>query len=272
MNKMKITSGRLIAFAVSIFLICSCKSEFSFVQLSDPQFGFIGNNKDVIEESRLFEKAVIKINELKPEFVVITGDLVNDKSDQKQWDEFKRIIARFSPGIKVYIVPGNHDMGHELTEKDLKDYESMIGPGMFSWTYGKSRFIGINSNLIKSDVQPFEQDQLLWLKKQLAEAKGSKHIVIFCHHPFFINDPSEPEQYFNIKPEIRDRYLSLFGQYGVDAVFAGHLHKNAEARFKNIMVITTSSVGKQLGDDKPGFRLVTVDGDKIEHKYFDLEE
>jgi 3',5'-cyclic AMP phosphodiesterase CpdA len=267
---MKTYKGKLIAFAVIFLFFCSCKSEFSFVQLSDPQLGFISDNKGFAEETALYEKAVEKINGLKPVFVVITGDLVNDMKNQSQWDEFRRITAKLKP--KVYIVPGNHDLGHEISQDDLEEFKGMFGTDRFAVGYKNNRFIGINSNLIKSEVPALENEQLAWLQEQLAAAKGSKHIIIFCHHPFFIKDPAEPEQYFNIKPETRARYLALFEQNGVNAIFAGHLHENAEASYHNILMITTSSVGKQLGDDKPGFRLVTVKKDKIEHKYIQIEE
>jgi 3',5'-cyclic AMP phosphodiesterase CpdA len=267
---MKITRSKFIALAIIFLFLCSCKSEFSFIQVSDPQFGFISDNKGYAEETSLYEKAVEKINELRPVFVVITGDLVNNRTNKAQWDEFRRITSKIKP--RVYIVPGNHDLGHELTEADLKEFDEMFGTDRFAIGYRKSRFIGINSNLIKSEVPVLENEQLQWLQQQLAAAKGSDHILIFCHHPFFIKDPAEPEQYFNIKPETRARYLALFEQSGVDAIFAGHLHKNAEASYDNILMITTSSIGKQLGSDKPGVRLVTIKKDKIEHKYIPVEE
>lgn len=267
---MKNIGGKLIAFAVIIIFFSSCKKEFSFVQLSDPQFGFISDNKDFKEESALYEKAVVQINKLKPVFVVITGDLVNDRANKAQWDEFRRLTSLIKP--KVYIVPGNHDLGHELSVTDIKEFDEMFGTDRFAVGYKNNRFIGFNSNLIKSEVPALENQQLEWLQSQLAAAKGSKHIILFCHHPFFIKDPSEPEQYFNIRPETRIRYFALFEQYGVNAVFAGHLHKNAESSFNNILMITTSSAGKQLGDDKPGFRLVTIKGDRLKHEYITIEE
>lgn len=267
---MKYNRGKLIALAAIVIFFCSCRQEFSFVQLSDPQLGFMSENKGYAEETALYEKTVEKINGLKPVFVVITGDLVNDRTNMAQWDEFRRITSKLKP--KVYILPGNHDLGHELTNTDLKEFDEMFVTDRFAISYKNNKFIGINSNLIKSEVPGLENEQLQWLQNQLAAARGSKHIILFCHHPFFIKDAAEPEQYFNIKPETRSRYLELFEQYGVDAVFAGHLHKNAEASYNNILMITTSSAGKQLGDDKPGFRLVKINGDNIEHKYIQTEE
>jgi hypothetical protein len=57
----------------------------------------------------------------------------------------------------------------------------------------------------------------------------------------------------------------------VSACFSGHYHRNNIAQYGEIPVITTSAVGKQLGKDSSGFRIVKVFSDKIEHEYVDFE-
>lgn len=256
-------------FFISLFfalLLASCSSEFSFVQISDPQFGFTDNNNSISEDSALYEKAVMEINELNPAAVIITGDLVNDRTNKAQWNEFQRITSLLK-SRNVYITPGNHDIGQEPTDKDLDEFRTMFGYDRFSFTHKKCAFIGFNSNLIKAGPPVLEEEQYKWLEKELSKSSGARQIFLFCHHPFFINDPDEPEEYFNIKPEVRKQYLVLFEKYGVDAVFAGHLHKNAVAETGNIKFITTSSAGKQLGKDLPGFRVVKVSGEKFTQEY-----
>ena len=65
--------------------------------------------------------------------------------------------------------------------------------------------------------------------EELEKAKraGIKHLVVFLHQSFFLEDPNEPDQYFNIPLETRRRYLALMHQYGVEHVYAGHYHRNA---------------------------------------------
>ena len=55
------------------------------------------------------------------------------------------------------------------------------------------------------------------------------------------------------------------------AVFAGHLHRNSEAAAGTLQVIATSAVGKPLGKDPSGFRVVKVYADRIEHAYYALD-
>lgn len=259
-----------------LIIVLSCtvsrdlNRSFSFIQITDPQFGFISSNKGISEESILYEKAVEKINSMQPAFVVITGDLVNDRSDKSQWDEFRRITGLIKPEIKVYFLPGNHDIGQNPEAADLELYKSMFGYERFSFSLKKVRFIGFNSSLIKAETPVLMDEQYNWLEKELAGNRGVKLTILFCHYPFFIKDPAEPENYSNIRPDTRRKYLDLFSQYGVDALFSGHLHYNASGKYAETDFITTSSVGKQLGKDLPGFRIIHVEGNKIRHEYIPL--
>jgi 3',5'-cyclic AMP phosphodiesterase CpdA len=265
-----------VAVYLIMILIISCtasrdiKKSFFFIQITDPQFGFISNNKGINEETILYEKAVSKINLMEPAFVVITGDLVNDKSNKTQWDEFRRITRLIKPGIKVSILPGNHDIGQNPEVKDLEFYKSMFGNDRFSFKQKKVSFIGFNSSLIKAGTPVLVDEQYDWLQRELVRNKGAQQTILFCHHPFFIKDPAESENYSNIRPEIRKKYLDLFTQYGVDALFSGHLHNNASGKYSETEFITTSAVGKKLADAPSGFRVIYIEGDKIRHEYLPL--
>lgn len=272
-------SSKTIRVTICLFLVIiySCGIQrthdqiFTFIQITDPQFGFISNNKGFSEETVLFEKAVSRINLINPAFVIITGDMVNDKTNKSQWDEFRRLLSMINRGIKVYLVPGNHDVGQNSEKKDLDFYKSMFGYDRFSFEYGKCRFIGFNSSKIKSGAPDQESEQFEWLKKELASSQNAEKIFLFCHYPFFIKDPGEPENYSNINPEMRRKYLTMFSEYGVDAVFSGHLHNNASGIFNKIEMITTSASGKPLSDVPSGFRIVTVSKEGFTHQYSALD-
>jgi hypothetical protein len=66
----------------------------TFIQMSDPQFGMYTNNANFEHETVNFEFAIASANRLKPAFVVITGDLINDAKSAAQAAEYKRIPAK----------------------------------------------------------------------------------------------------------------------------------------------------------------------------------
>lgn len=247
-------------------------SPYFIIQVTDPQFGMFESNKGFTKETELYEKAVSAINRLYPDFVVFTGDLVNDKDDRSQVNEFKRITGKINPDIPVYYSPGNHDIGQSPEHQNIDSFISDYGHDRFSIRHKKSRFIGLNSCIVKSNSPGLEESQFKWLKNELLKGKRAKHIIIFSHYPFFIKTIDEPESYSNINIDTRIRYLGLFRDRGVDALFAGHLHNNASVKYENIDLVTTSAVGKPLGSAPSGIRVIKVYTDRIESTYYSLDE
>ncbi len=247
---------------------------FFFIQMSDPQFGMQTDNRDFAQETASFEFAIATANRLRPAFVVITGDLVNKAGYPAQIAEFKRIAAKLDPSIKLYNVPGNHDVGNEPTPESLAAYRKNIGPDYYTFRSGDLVGIVLNASLIQHpDKAQQEYDrQLAWLRAELDRARreGSRRIVVFQHQSWFLKSPDEPDQYFNVPLVRRKLYLDLLHQYGVQYVFAGHYHRNAEGRDGALEMITTGPVGKPLDDARSGMRIAIVSDSGIRHTYFDF--
>lgn len=243
-----------------------------FIQLTDPQFGMFESNAGFEKETVLYEKAVAEINRLNPDFVVITGDFVHDQHSVSQINEFKRITAKIKSSIPVYYSPGNHDIGQVPNEESLKKYRENYGSDRFSFRHKGSSFIGFDTGLIKAKLEKPEQEQFIWLSKKLRKSRNSQHILLFTHYPFFNKTVDEPTAYSNIDKEYREKYLNLFRNNNVAAVFSGHHHNNGYATYGNVELVTTSSLGKPLGKAPSGFRIVKVYNDKIEHEFYGLEE
>jgi len=276
---MNMVSKRMLyVLTLLIFIAGSSfeKNKFSdepwfFIQITDPQFGMFENNEGFEKEIVLYEKAVEKINNLKPDFLVITGDFVHNSESSDQIAEFKRITALIDPKIPVYYTPGNHDLGQTPDDESLRNYKKNYGNDRFSFTHKGSSFIGFNTSFIKAKLAEPEQEQYNWLVKKLRKSKAPQHIILFCHYPFFNKTVDEPTAYSNIDLEYRKKYLELFNTNKVDAVFSGHYHNNSQLTYGNVELVTTSALGKPLGPAPSGLRIVKVYGNRIEHEYFGLE-
>lgn len=251
------------------------QDNFAFFQMADTQFGFFNENKEFSRETRNFEKAIAQANRLKPAFVIVCGDLVNKPGDDAQIREYKRIAATLNPSIKFYSVAGNHDVENTPTEAAINSYREQFGPDRYTFRSGNIYGIVLNSSLIKDPSKAPEEAaaQETWLRTTLEDASRSKskNTVVFVHHPFFITSADEPNEYFNIDLERRKIYLDLFKKHGVRQVFAGHYHRNAGGRSGDLEMITTGPVGRPLGADSSGFRVVTVNGRMISHRYYPLD-
>jgi 3',5'-cyclic AMP phosphodiesterase CpdA len=243
--------------------------------MADTQFGFFNANKEFSRETVNMEKAIAESNRLKPAFVVICGDLVNKPGDMAQIAEYKRIAAKLDPSIKLYSVSGNHDVENVPTIASLALYKKHFGDDRYTFRSGNVLGIILNSSLIKDPLlAPIEAaNQLEWLIQVLKDAKKSnaQNIMVFMHHSLFLKDSNEPDEYFNINTERRNIYLNLFKTYGVKQVFAGHYHRNAYGKFGDMEMITTGPVGRPLGVDSSGFRIINVKGKIVDHRYFALD-
>ena len=249
----------------------------TFLHLSDPQFGMYAKNASFGHETVNFEFAIATANRLKPAFVVITGDLINQAGNAAQTAEFKRVAAKLDPAIKLYNMPGNHDVQNEATAQSLASYREHFGQDYYSFESGGITGIVLNSNLEKGTKNVPEEAARMeaWFKAEIAKSKkgaGAKQIIVFQHIPFFRKDPNEPEVYENIPVDVRQRYLKVMHDNGVKWVFAGHQHQNEEARDGDLQVIATGPVGMPLHGAKSGIRIVVVTPESLQHKYFDFGE
>ncbi|MBV4358450.1 metallophosphoesterase [Pinibacter aurantiacus] len=263
-----------------IIALSACKAShsdesFFFVQMSDPQFGFYTDNKSFDIETAHFEKAIQKANRLHPAFVIVTGDLVHKTLDAAQIDEYKRIAARLDSDIPLYNVPGNHDVGNEPTPKDVDGYNAAFGPDYYTFHCGNMLGIVLNSNYLHSPEKAMDKAkaQEEWLIRTLDSAsnKSYKNKVVFMHHPLFIERAEEGDGYFNIPTVTRKKYLDLLKANGVKYIFAGHLHRNFFGKSDSLEITTTGPVGKPLGQDSSGLRIVQVNGGVITSKYYVLD-
>lgn len=249
---------------------------FFFLQLTDPQFGMYAKNADFAQETANFEFAIATAKRLKPAFVIVTGDLANQGTDQKQNDAYQRICAKLDPSIRLYHVAGNHDVGNEPTPESLAAYTARYGPDHYSFRHGSLLGIVFNTTLLRSPQRAPQQaaEQEQWLRAELEKAKpdGVRHVVVFQHHPLFTAQADEADQYHNLPLAERRRCLDLFHAAGVRYVFAGHYHGNALARDGELEMVTTGAIGKPLRQDQSGLRIVIVRASGLEHRYYALGE
>ena len=273
---------------------------FSFVQMSDPQFGMFASvskyTEDEIEErrlrgilmrkaprpisgfeneTRLYTKAIESANRLKPDFVVVCGDMVHDTGDDAEIAELFRVTAKLDAGIPLHWVSGNHDVGESPTSESIAMYREKFGADNYSFDHADCHFTVINSSVASDPSNvPREWDRIAqFLGDDLSAARraGAQRLVLLVHHPLFLEHADEDEDYFTIHPERRSVIMGILRDNGASAVFAGHLHRNNYARDGDIHMITTGAVGYPLGDDPSGIRLVTMDESSIDHRYYPLD-
>ena len=143
----------LLGIALMLITACNAFKPFTFVQMSDPQIGFIDESPSYAHSDSLMKAAVDAVNALKPACVIVTGDLVNDATDSLQNAMYQSRLSEIE--APVYATPGNHDYMGTTREA----YIALRGYDRFSFQEGGCAFIGIDSNCIKDCMADVEAEQ-----------------------------------------------------------------------------------------------------------------
>ncbi len=247
-----------------IFIILSISlfaKSFSFAVMGD-------NRPSYKYQPYVYYKITKEIADLKPDFIVSTGDIIAGHVDDpavidSMYQDFVK-ASHFISYIPLYIAPGNHE---ETDEKPLKPiYLKHFKKTYFSFQYDNSYFIILNSSEPKQKYR-ITGKQFRWLKKQLSKAKKGEyqHIFVFVHHPLYPKI-SHIGTSLDKYPEERDKLAKLLKEYNVETVFCGHVHIYNESIIDGLHQYIIGGGGAPLYADtyKDGgfyhFMLVTVEG------------
>ncbi len=252
--------------------------EYTFVQASDPQMGWTQcGNMDY-----LWGTTIGKINNINPAFVIVTGDLINTSSSNTQAATYKSYAAGINPWIPIYTAPGNHDISEPSNSTKYAwwlanlAYPTGLANPWYSFTYGNDIFICLDDVTLRSPWGGKDTEEMNWLTQTLidANAAGYAHKFVFMHVALFITSATEAyNSADNLPLTIRGQLLSLFHQYGVKVVMAGHRHTNNDAVDGDLEMFTTTSCTCGLGSPRtpPGIRIFKVYSDHVEQEVRTLD-
>lgn len=249
---------------------------FTFVQLCDPQLGMSGYGKEKAFQKfyeldkESLRKAVIKINDLKPDFVIVCGDFVQNASDSS-FEDF--ISIKNDLKMQCYLAPGNHDVGTVPNDATLAFYRKLFGQDYYSFKHKHCRFIVTNSQLWMSDIKGESKMHDVWFKQTIAKRSLIKNRqIVIGHVPIFVELPNEQNDYFNIPLEKRIELLRLFEENNVVAYLSGHKHLPISNSYKGIQLVTGESTSFHFDGSPLGFQLWTVSKDTIVHQFIPFLE
>jgi 3',5'-cyclic-AMP phosphodiesterase len=208
---------------------------FSFVQISDSHVGFKGEaNKDA---AATLQEVVTKINALPtpPAFVIHTGDLTHGQKPGA-FDT----VAELLKGVKaekVFYIPGEHDVFLDGGKEFLSRYANG-GPGWQSYDYKGVHFVSL-VNVLKykgEHLGALGDEQIAWLKKDLAGLSNSTPVVVFAHVPLWAVYPP-----WGWVTEDSQQAVALLTRFGSVTVLNGHIHQALQKVEGNVTFHTALS-------------------------------
>jgi 3',5'-cyclic AMP phosphodiesterase CpdA len=229
------------------------------------------------DEAR-YRDAISAANEIAPDFVVLGGDMIDDPAQKDQLEAVLAITARPYPSIPMHWVPGNHDIAFDTvnpTPESIGFYRNAFGVNYYAFDHKGTSFIAIDTVIIDRPDRVMEEHeaQMAFLEDALRQAQATDGpTIVFGHHPPFIEDADERDQYWNLPRARRRPLLDLLAEHDVQMMFSGHRHRNDHARFGDLELVTSGAVGFPLGDDPSGYRVVDVSAAEVRHTYIGFED
>jgi predicted phosphodiesterase len=257
----------------SLYVIPVYKDTFTFIHVTDthlPSHYFWGDNGLEEDSTEIvdFRAVIDDINIINPDFVLHTGDFINDGEIEAlgipSISRAKKLLHELK--VPLFLVSGNHDLGG-WDSAPAPDgtarrtwwkyfgwkYLNNLNPSEtitqnYSFDYGSTHFIGMESynNYDKWREEIYGDDsftasQLQWLNNDLSQNTAAELTVAFYHKDF--------------------QYQLNLSALGIDAAFYGHIHSNSGCDNINALPLNIST--RSTCDGNRSYRITTVENNVI---------
>ncbi|WP_409200862.1 metallophosphoesterase family protein [Methanobrevibacter sp. DSM 116169] len=229
------------------------------VHISDLHISNHEFNEDV------FLKAVDEINNISPDFIILTGDITN----QGYYAEYKRakeLLSLFKSPL--YAVPGNHDsrnLGYQTFEEYI---------GERSWKLikeNKTVVVGVDSSSPDVDNGNIGRPQQVWMDEQLDNCLSNKSFTVVAMHHHVIPIP-ETGRERNVLSDAGDILKSLIN-HKVDLVICGHKHVHNVWEMNDTLFLNAGSLSstKLRGKDINSYNVYNISDREIKIFFNEVE-
>jgi 3',5'-cyclic AMP phosphodiesterase CpdA len=211
----------------------------------------------VVEASHLAERALRAVRAFtpRPDAVVISGD-VTDCGLIEEYGELRRMLHRYLGGLKVYLIPGNHDR-RENFRAALAEFPGVTAdPDFVQYVVDDLpvRLIMLDSVVPGAGHGELCAARLGWLEARLAEAPARPTFLVLHHPPILTGLATYDAINLHATPALAE-LLARHKQ--VERILCGHHHRSMTGRLGDAIVSAAPSVAHhgafELDDDRGRF-------------------
>jgi 3',5'-cyclic AMP phosphodiesterase CpdA len=196
----------------------AAQQDFYFLQMSDTHWGFVGPKVNP-EAQNTLPKAIAAVNALKeqPDFIVFTGDLTHTTDDaaerRKRMEQFKALTGQLKVKT-IRFLPGEHDASLDKGQA----FREYFGETHYTFDHKGVHFIALDN--VSDPGAKIGDEQLAWLKADLAKQKPEQPIVVLTHRPLFDLYPD-----WDWATADGAKAIELLMPYKNVVVLYGHIHQ-----------------------------------------------
>ena len=206
-------------------------------------------------QPEVFDRVVEEVNGLKPDAIVITGDLTN-QGLIREYEEARRLVSRFHTR-RIIAISGNHDYRNTgyLAFKKYFPFDTVneLGREAILVTLGTAR--------PDRDGGEVGYRQNLWLERTMKRYAGRVKIVAMHHHLIGIPDTGSDMVTVIDAGDVLRTVLAT----GVDLVLCGHRHRPWIWNLGSLEIVNAGTVSSERvrGLFANTYNIVNVRGGKV---------
>jgi 3',5'-cyclic AMP phosphodiesterase CpdA len=207
-----------------------------FLQISDTHIGFNKEANPDVEGT--LNKTIDTVNAMstQPAFALHTGDITH-LSKAEEFERARQLLARLKV-TDIHAVPGEHDVTDSGTEFFARYGSASANKGYYSFDAHGVHFVALVNvmNFKPGGLGALGDDQLAWLKDDLAGRSSSQPLVLFAHMPLWtIYEP------WGWGTGDADQAFALTRRFGSVLALNGHIHQIVQKVEGNVTFHTARS-------------------------------
>ncbi|PJG85183.1 3',5'-cyclic-AMP phosphodiesterase [Conservatibacter flavescens] len=251
---------------LSSFSLNTADSVVRFLQITDPHL-FKEENSDLLGINTLesFKQVLTEIlqQDFPYEFVLATGDIVQDSSDEA-YQRFVQLVQCLEK--TVFWIPGNHDFQPKMFDYLTGQYGN-INPNKHILAGEHWQILMLDSQVFGVPHGQLSQYQLDWLVAKLKEYPNRYSLVVLHHH--ILPTHSSWLDQHNLR-NLHDLMEALSPFEKVKGILHGHIHQQVDDYWHGYKVMSTPSTCIQFKPDchqftldnlQPGWREIELHAD-----------
>ena len=193
----------------------------------------------VCESNMLTERALRAVARLRPDVVIITGDLT-DCGLAAEYKLLAGLLRRYLP-MPVHVIPGNHDR-RDVLLANLPGVQCHRGIIQYAVELGPVRLVMLDSVVPGAGHGSMDGGRLEWLDHTLSQAPD-RPTMIGMHHPPFLCGITHLD---SINLRDYEAFTALIARHPqVERIVCGHHHRPVTAQVAQAIATISPAVAHQ---------------------------
>jgi len=235
------------------------EKNFTFLVFSDPRQNTSPLNIVLTQNIPKIMMQTMSRQGTRSAFTIMCGDITTFATTEESWKSWFNDISESGLGsdAALQVSIGNHEREYNHTGEIFASKYPYIGHPEFYYAYNYSsvhvQVLDPWNFTLGSYWDAFSPTQLAWIEQDLKNAQEMKYKIIALHPPIVYN---------NAPLKLYEPLIKLCDDYGVDAVFFGHVHDFATNKINNTHYFLIG-VGGNSFIGPTGFVQVDVTSEKM---------